>query len=193
VTRHIAIASVALALGCTLLSGCGGSSSSKPSSTPTARSSPSTAPSRSVSPTQQAGDSAALAHASVTLPESWNINIYDADQIMFTDSKHCSTSGIGESGGWPANETATKKNIDRAAKQALDDDVEHWRRLPDLVVNGTRLYHLTRKADAGWNHDFGTMSHGYLITVDFEIDQHFCTRKWLEPQMDQVMSTFKLR
>lgn len=187
---------VAAALVPLLFAGCGaeqsagsddpGSSSAAHNSSP-----PSSAPA-SPSRTQAPGKPAAIGHASITVPTNWTVDPGSDQSVTFNDNKRSMACEIGETGGW-SGETRSKKNITEIAKEALADYPSNWRRLPDLVVNGVRLYHI-RGTEAGhWNDEYGTVGHGFYITVGFDHDTVFAPRTWQIKQMTKVMKTFRLR
>lgn len=123
---------------------------------------------------------------------SWTVDPGSDQSVTFNDNKRSMACEIGEIGGW-SGETRSKKNITEISKEALTDYPPNWRRLPDLVVNGVRLYHI-RGTEAGhWNDEYGTVADGFYITVGFDHDTVFAPRPWQIKQMTKVMKTFRLR
>lgn len=198
--RNISLAwATPLVLAGALLAGCGGRSTTSaptpsPDSPTTTGSDTTTSPSPSPS-TDPAGPTASVQHASLSLPADWSIDTVASDQTAFSDdTRHALDAGLTENAGWPADEEPDKRTVAAAARSALDDPTySSWRRLPDVMVNGTRLYHLQGKEDGIWHDEYGTMHLGYLITADFDGDLFYAKRPWQQAQIDKIMATFQLR
>lgn len=195
---RMALALVAVITAAATLSSCGGSTSS----TSTGQHSSSNAATDSASPTLSPapagvrGQLISLPHGSLTVPEGWTITPRDAKQSSFRDP-HGALFGnvIDDSGGYAATDNDTKKIIDEAAKESIETgDAENMHRLPDLTVNGNRVYHVRGASGAPGHYwdQFGTIKHGHYVTVDFSGDNVFRKRRWQLKQMGMIIGTLQV-
>lgn len=201
---RVARALVTAVITAATLSSCGGSTSTtstgqhSASSAPTDSASPTapTAPTQSPTPTEAPGQLISLPHGTLTVPDGWTITPRDAKQSSFRDP-HGALLGnvIDDNGGYAPTDNDTKKIIDEAAHESIETgDAKNMHRLPDLTVNGSRVFHVRGASGAPGHYwdEFGTIKHGHFVTVDFSGDNVFRKRSWQLEQMNLIIGTLQV-
>lgn len=130
----------------------------------------------------------------MVIPPGWAVEPATGGTGSFSDPDEAIDCAFGQTAGIGSNR-ATKKLIDELAKERLGtgDDSRH---LPDIIVNGVRLYHLQGN-DAG-DHtiiedDYATVNADYLIELNCGTDTQEMPHHKALKKINRVLATFQLR
>jgi len=115
----------------------------------------------------------------------------DAGIISFNDPGGKLTCTLADFPGSPTNWKPTTTIISRLAGCSASD-VPHSRRAADVIVDGVRMFHLVGKDEAAWHDEFGTITHGHVVTVTVDSNVYLSHRPWQTRQIAKLIKTFRL-
>jgi len=172
-------------------SACGGAAgTSTPTSSPSTADASTTPPS-SASPSASPPRIRLKQGTSLDVPDSWRVDPEDAGIIAFNDPGGKFTCTLAATSGVPTSDKPTKQTIASLARNAMPNEPNN-RRAADVVIDGTRMYHLIGKDEAAWHDEYGTVDHGYLLTVSCDGSIMLAPRSWQIKQLNRLIGTFRL-
>lgn len=181
------VATTAMATcACAVLAGCGGQSSTGATSSGPNPSASVSSPSASVS-----GPTVTEQGAQLHLPAGWTVR-KEANGVSFDaprDSKgHLPAGGDIQSRPDPFADTEdSAKSILKAKPQAGYTNVK---RLPNVKIHGTTLYHIQYENDTSWWDSYGAAIGGNDVGIVWESDKAGYSRAQATKTITSVMATF---
>ncbi|MFE6646562.1 hypothetical protein ACFVJS_08380 [Nocardioides sp. NPDC057772] len=143
---------------------------------------------------------ATVGPAQLQIPPDWTLeSIADQQQTMRAPKDSIGLSpGFGNILADPnAGGGEGEGAVDEWAKlteNALIDDVQNLKRLPNVTINGEVFYHFQGEGEGFWQDHYGTVVPGGedRVTITWRFNQADIDRKGADALIAQIMPTYKV-